>query len=109
MASVIKSRIEKKIIRTLSELYLKELENPNIGFITFTRCELTKDFSLAKVYVSFLEYADGAEGIEFSFTILKKSAKFFRKRLSSVLRMKVTPEIFFILDSDINKYSDIKI
>jgi ribosome-binding factor A len=102
MASKIE-RIQTIIMRNISEIIQFELRNPNLGFITIPEVKVSKDFSHAKVYVSFIKDEDIVEGMK----ILEKSKGFIRSELAGRLDIRRVPEISFVLDEGFKKESRI--
>lgn len=68
--------------------------NSKIGFVSVNKIEITNDYSLAKVYVSFMN----AENREESFQRLVRMAPHFRHELAQKLSLYKTPNIRFVLD-----------
>ena len=93
-----KKRLEKRILRLIAELSYRGLKDPHIGFVTFTRCELSSDNSVARVYVSVFE--EEPEKTK-SMQALKRAAGFIRKRVGDAIRMKMVPSIHFVLDTSL--------
>ena len=98
MASKIE-RIQTLIMRNISEIIQFELRNPNLGFISIPEVKVSKDFSHAKVYVSFIKEEDIKEGMK----ILEKSKGFIRSELAQRLDIRRVPEISFVLDEGSEK------
>lgn len=101
--------MEKQILRYVAELYFREIKNTNIGFVTFTRCELSPDARLARIYVSIP--GEEISGVELSggknkrksFEALQHTAKFIKGRLGRLLALKHVPEVEFVLDDSLEK------
>ena len=87
VASVIKEEI--------GMLFLRELNNPSLGFITVTEVHMTPDLKLAKVYVSIL----GNEDIkQKTLDYLEEQKPHVRQIVGSHVRLKFTPSVQFYLD-----------
>ena len=54
MASKVE-RIQTLIMRNISEIIQFQIKNPKLGFVTIPEVKVSKDFSHAKVYVSFIK------------------------------------------------------
>lgn len=102
MASKVE-RIQTLIMRNISEIIQFELKNPNLGFISIPEVKVSKDFSHAKVYVSFIKEEDIQEGMK----ILEKAKGFIRSELAGRLDIRRVPEISFVLDEGYKKESRI--
>lgn len=105
MNDIKRKRLEKRILQTIAILTQKDIKNPNIGFVTFTRCELSKDGSHAKVYVSIFE--SDRDDYNKSFAALQGARGFFRKKISDAIRMRIIPEINFIPDKSIEQIANL--
>jgi ribosome-binding factor A len=96
--SIRKEKIQKQIGRVISELLLREVKDPRIGFTTITGVELSNDYSVARVGVSVMgsprELRRTLEGLN--------SAKgFIQHKIGKSIKMRVTPKIHFFLDSSV--------
>ena len=87
-------RIQSIIGKNISEIIQFEVKNPRIGFCTVSEVEVSKDFSFAKVYVSFL----GAKYPNQNLEELNKTKGYIRSSLAKKLDIRKTPEIIFLLD-----------
>ena len=67
-------RIATLIRKNIAEIIQIELKNPHLGFISIPEVKVSKDFSVAKVYVSFIRDEDIAQGME----VLEHSKGFIR-------------------------------
>ena len=81
-------RIAGIIRKSISEIITMELKNPHLGFVTIPEVKVSKDFSYAKVYVSFM---------------LEKSKGFIRTGLAKRLDTRRCPELVFVLDESFKK------
>ena len=100
--AVKKEKMNGILQRELTDIISKEVKNPQVGFITITGVEVTGDFSLAKVYVTFLGQGYRKKhGLE----ALEKSKGFIRSMLASRLTIRRVPELKFIYDSSLD-YGD---
>jgi len=91
-------KVADLIQKEISEMLLKTLKDPRIGFVTITRVSVSEDCRLAKVYFSvtgtLTERKRSTEGLN--------SAKgYVRKELGRRMRLKYTPEIMFQFDPSI--------
>ena len=91
-------KVADLIQKEISEMLLKTVKDPRIGFVTITRVAVSEDCRLAKVYFSvtgtLAERKRSTEGLN--------SAKgYVRKELGRRMRLKYTPEIMFQFDPSI--------
>lgn len=93
------ARIQSIIGKNISEIIQFELKNKNIGFCTVSEVEVSKDFSYAKVYVTFL----GAKYPKQNLEELNKCKGYIRSSLARKIDIRKTPEITFYLDDTFDK------
>jgi ribosome-binding factor A len=88
-------RLGELILTEISDLVRREIKDPRIGFVTFTRVQLSEDLRYAKVFVSILGTED-----EKSRTLegLTSAVGYIRRHLGRTLRLRYTAEITFLLD-----------
>lgn len=93
-----KEKLEEQIRRIVSELLIREIKDPRIGFATITGVELARDYTTARIGVSVLgeprDLRKTLEGIQ-------SATPFIQHRLGKSLGIRVTPRISFYLDSSI--------
>ena len=92
-------RIKKKKKKSISEIITMELKNPHLGFVTIPEVKVSKDFSYAKVYVSFMFENEIEEGMK----VLEKSKGFIRTGLAKRLDTRRCPELVFVLDESFKR------
>ena len=92
-------RVQALIQRNLSEIIQMEIKNPHLGFVSIPEVKVSKDFSHAKIYVSFVIENQAKEGME----VLEKSKGFIRSQLAKRMDTKRVPELTFILDDSFKK------
>ena len=91
-------RVADSIRKEISEMLVKTIKDPRIGFITLTRVTVSEDCRLAKVYYSVVgtpeQKRQSMEGIN--------SAKgYIRRELGHRMKLKYTPELVFQFDPSI--------
>jgi len=91
-------RVADSIRKEISEMFVKTIKDPRIGFITLTRVTVTEDCRLAKVYYSIVgtpeQKRQSMEGLN--------SAKgYIRRELGHRMNLKYTPELMFQFDPSI--------
>ena len=93
-------RITEDIKRELIHI-LREVKDPRVSdMLSVVKVNVSNDLSYAKIYVSSVE---GIEAAKESVKGLKSASGFIRKRLSSSLHLRKTPELKFIADDSIEK------
>ena len=98
-------RVAERIQRELSDLVLKKLNDPRIGFVTFTEVRVSDDLRNATVFVSVFgddkKKKDSMEG-------LNSALPFLQKEVFKRLDIKVSPRLYFRLDDTLDKASKIE-
>ena len=91
-------RIGELILAEIADLIAREIKDPRIGFVTFTRVEMSDDLRHAKVFVS----SFGAEP-EKARTLqgLSSATGYIRCHLGRALHLRYTPELSFLLDDSL--------
>jgi len=93
-------RVASLLQRELAVLLQSYQEDLNLGLVTISAVELTRDIAVATVYVTVL----GVEGDVLTEHLerLQHSASFLRKELGRALRLRVVPELRFKYDDSID-------
>ena len=92
-------RIASIIRKNIAEIIQFQVKDPHLGFVSIPEVRVSKDFSYATVYVSFIKDED----IEPSLEVLNKARGFIRSELASKLGTRRVPEIRFVLDEGYKK------
>jgi len=92
-------KVAEAIHEIISELLVKGLKDPRIGFVTITGVKVTDDLHHATVYFTVIgsdaEKKETAAG-------LNSSSSFIRKGMGKSLRMRYVPEIHFVYDTSLD-------
>jgi ribosome-binding factor A len=91
-------KVADLIHQEISEMLIKTVKDPRIGFVTITRVAVTEDCRSAKVYFS---VAGTQEERERSMKGLNSARGYVRKELGRRIRLRYTPEIVFKFDPSI--------
>jgi len=92
-------KLQELMKQEISEIILRELKDPRIGFITVTSVECTGDLREAKVYVSLM---GNEKQIKDSWQGLMSSLGFIRREIGKRIRLRFTPELKFELDKSLD-------
>ncbi|HOK55618.1 MAG TPA: 30S ribosome-binding factor RbfA [Armatimonadota bacterium] len=84
----------------ISQMLQRELKDPRIGFVTITDVEVSPDLRHARVFVSIMGEEEERQA---SMKALKSASGFIRSELGKRLRMRVTPDVEFRIDSSIEQ------
>jgi ribosome-binding factor A len=92
-------RVAESIKREMAEILSHRLRDPRLGsMISVTDVEVTKDLSVARIYVSMLAPDDARDQ---ALEALNHSIGFVRHELAPRLGLREVPEIRFLLDTSI--------
>ena len=95
-------KLQELMKQEVSNIILRELKDPRIGFVTVTEVELTGDLREAKIYVSLM---GSEEQVKDCWMGLNSSLGFIRREIGSRIRLRYTPEISFVIDKSLD-YSE---
>jgi len=91
-------KVADLIRKEISEMLVKMIKDPRIGFVTITRVAVSEDYRLAKVYFS---VTGTVEERQRSVEGLNSAKGYVRKELGRRIRLRYTPEIIFKFDPSI--------
>ena len=88
-------RVADAIKDSVAKIVLTELSDPKIGFVTVTRCHISRDLKNATVYFSVM----GDEKTrQQSLNHLRHAGAYIRRRLGQMVAFRTLPELRFELD-----------
>ena len=90
-------RVSGQLRRELAQLIQREVKDPEVGLVSVSDVEVTRDLAHAKVYVTVFESEQAGSSIK----ALKRAAGFLRSRLGQELRMRNIPQLHFMHDSSV--------
>jgi len=91
-------KVADLIHKEISEMLVKSIKDPRIGFVTITRVAVSEDCRSAKVYFS---VAGGVEERRRSLEGLTSAKGYVRRELGRRIRLRYTPEVMFKFDPSI--------
>ena len=91
-------RVSDELQKEVSDVILRRVKDPRIGYVTITGVEVSKDIRYAKVYISVL---GDAETRATTMDGLNRATGFIRTELGRRLRLRHIPEILFRYDESI--------
>jgi ribosome-binding factor A len=100
MSTIRQEQVQNLLVEEVSEMLLRELKDPRLGFITVTGAEITRDLRHAKVFVSIMGSDDEKKG---SMAALRSATGMIRSKFGRVSHLRVTPEIEFRQDDAIDR------
>ena len=95
------ARIASLIQKNISDIILYELRNPIMKLVTVNSCQVSKDNSVAKIYVSHLNHDLVDQALE-------ELNRAIRSSLASKMDIYKVPELIFIKDDTLDKYERIE-
>lgn len=98
MSSVRMERMAEELRRELSDILLNRINDPRLGMVMVTRVDVSRDLSMARVFVSFMGDEDRQEQ---SLRVLAHAGPFVRGELGRHLRLRRVPELRFLADPGI--------
>jgi len=91
-------KVADLIQKEISQMLVKSIKDPRIGFVTITKVTVSEDCRFAKIYFS----VAGTEAErENSMRGLDSAKGYVRKELGRRIRLRYTPEIMFQFDPSI--------
>lgn len=90
-------RVAGSLRRELAKLIQLEIKDPEVGFVSLSDVEVTRDLSHAKVYVTVFESDKAASSLK----ALQRAAGYLRKRLGQEMRIRSVPELHFHHDASV--------
>jgi ribosome-binding factor A len=94
-------RVAERIRADISELLLKKVHDPRIGFVSITRVKASDDLRNMTVYVSAFGQDEAAK--KRTLDGLKSATPFLEREVFRGLNIKVSPELIFRLDDSLEK------
>ena len=91
-------KVADMIQKEISQMLVKTIKDPRVGFVTITKVTVSDDCRLAKVYFSM---AGTLAEKERSMKGLDSAKGYVRRELGRRMRLKYTPEIMFQFDPSI--------
>ena len=93
-------RMADAIQRSLATIIQMEVRDPRLGMVNINAVSVSKDLSLAKVYVTFVG-EDGEAAYEKKVRVLNNAASFIRGLMARDLNTRTTPRLAFIYDKSV--------
>ncbi len=95
-------RVRKTLMKEISDVLLRDIKDPKIsGLVSITDVEVSHDNSYAKIYYSVLA-SDDKKKEEIKEAIQKNTPK-IRYEIGKRVRLRLTPELNFILDESLER------
>ena len=91
-------RVSDLLKKEISQMLLREIKDPRIGFVTITDVKVSDDLRFASVFFSLV---GGKKELEETIKGLNSASSFIKKKLGKRLRMRYIPTIAFKFDSSL--------
>ena len=91
--------LQTTILRTLTDIYRRDVKDDSIGFLTITEVRLTNDYSYLTIYYTVLGQDNKKEAAR---KALERSKGFVRGRLAQRVKMRKIPELIFKYDESLD-------
>jgi len=93
-------RVSEQLQRELAQIIQREVKDPRIGWVTVSAVKVTRDLTLATVYITVLNSEDqGHREIE----ILTKATGFLRHEIGRRMRLRIVPHLKFVYDDSLDR------
>lgn len=92
------NRISEELKKEISDILFQDIKDPDIGFVSIIKTDVSHDLRVAKVYYSVM---GNDEVIEKTQKAMKRSAGFIRREVARRMSLRYTPELVFIYDTSI--------
>ena len=89
-------RVGEQIRQAISEMLLRDVRDPGIGFVTLSRVKVSPDLQLVRVY--YTQIGD-AKAKQATVKALERATPFMRRQLASLVRLRRVPELRFEFDA----------
>ena len=93
-------RVAEQMQRELALLIQREIKDPRIGMVTVSSVDVSRDLSVAKVYITLL---GENQDIKLTLDVLQKASGFLRHELGRGSSMRSLPQIRFYYDESISR------
>jgi ribosome-binding factor A len=94
------TRVGDQLRAELSELLMREVKDPGIGFLTITQVKVTPDIQIARVYYTTLGDDKARRDTQ---RALDRAVPFLRRQIARRMRLKRVPELEFFFDESIER------
>jgi ribosome-binding factor A len=98
--SVRQEKVQEQLVQQISEMILRELKDPRLGFVTLTGAEITRDLRHAKIFVSVLGDENARKQ---SLQALKSASGLLRGEFARRAHLRIAPELEFQIDEGIER------
>ena len=90
-------RVAGSLRRELAQIIQQEVRDPEVGFISLSDVEVSRDLAHARVFVTVFEPEKAASSIK----ALNRKAGYLRSLLGQAMRIRAVPELHFHHDASV--------
>jgi len=90
-------RVAAQLHREIAKIIQQEVKNPDVGFVSVSEVNVSRDISMARIYVTVFDSETAITTIK----ALNKAAGFIRNRVGQNMRMRHVPELRFLHDASV--------
>ena len=98
MSTIRQEQVQHLLVKEISDMLLRDLKDPRLGFVTVTGAQITRDLRFAKVFVSVLGTDEQRAGC---MAALRRASGRVRGEFGRRAGLRVAPEIEFREDTGI--------
>ncbi len=92
-------RVASLLIKEVSQVIREDIQDPNIGFVTFLRADVAKDLRNAKIYYSVLGSEDDKLKTDLA---IQKSAKEIKRLVNDRIQLRYAIDIRFVREEGLD-------
>jgi len=92
-------RINNQIRSIIGAAFIKKIPSSDHGLLTISKVKVTADLRKADIYYTVFKPEKSIDELNIE---INKKRKYFRKILSTEMKIKNIPELFFIYDDSLN-------
>jgi ribosome-binding factor A len=97
-----RGRVEETIRQMVAELLIRKVKDPRVRDVSILRVEVSKDYSIAKIYFNLIGGNDPGR-IDEAEKGLASGRGYMRMQVKKHIRLRVIPELVFIYDSSLDR------
>ena len=94
------ARVGDAIRQELTELIMREVRDPGIGFLTITHVRVSSDLQVARVYYTTMGDEKGRVQTR---RALDRATPFLRRQVGQRLQLRRVPELVFFFDESVER------
>jgi len=92
-------KVAEAIHEVVTQLLVKGVKDPRIGFVTITGVQVTDDLHLARIFFSVVGSDEEKKATEAG---LNSAKGYFRREMGKQLRMRYVPDLIFSYDTSLD-------